>query len=243
MRMMRQLEEELMTAWALKFKLDSKEIMVARGNEVENIADAEWPGKTSMKILGLHVSNDGSTAMSVEKTLATVLKLGWRTAAQASKATLAWPKRERLLKTLTEGVLNSRWHCWSPSLAFCSKLDRPQRKLWSMALGLRRAPEEAWVTWVRRRGRAAASHIATKWSDSQIARAMSWTQHVRRGHVECSTANRVFGIRGLDWLLKRRLSRQMTVTGGGRIGSRLPGHVRKRYEESVDWAITRFELK
>jgi hypothetical protein len=236
LRMMKELQAELMDEWALKFKDDSKEIMVARGNETETYLDEEWEGVGVMKVLGLFVSNDGATAKSVEATLLDVQKMGWRAAAQVAKASLHWPRREKFLAGMTEGLLNSRWHMWSPSLALSARLDRVQRKLWSVALGIRRAPGEDWVAFVRRRGGTASRSISVRWGERQKVKAMAWTDHIVRGHVKCSTVNRVFGIRGLDWLRKRRWARQMTCTGGGRIGSRLPGHVRKRYEDSVDWA-------
>jgi hypothetical protein len=192
LRMMRELEVELMYSWALKFKDDSKEIMVARGNETENYVDEEWKGVGVMKVLGLFVANDGATAKSVEATLMDVQKMGWRAASQVAKATLQWSRREKLLTSLTEGLLNSRWHMWSPSLALSARLDRVQRKLWSVALGVRRLPGEEWLVFVRRRGRTASRSIRLRWGDRQMVKAMAWTDHIVRGHVKSSTVNRVF---------------------------------------------------
>ena len=49
LRMMRELESELLWKWALKFKSDSKEVMVARGNEVETYVDDGWTATTTIR--------------------------------------------------------------------------------------------------------------------------------------------------------------------------------------------------
>jgi hypothetical protein len=137
--MMKELQSELMEEWALKFKEESKEIMVARGNETETYHDEEWKGVSVMKVLGLFVSNDGATAKSVGATLLDEQRMGWGAASQVAKASIPWRRREKFLASMTEGLLNSRWHMWSPSLALSAKLDRVQRKLWSVALGIQRS--------------------------------------------------------------------------------------------------------
>ena len=147
------MESELLLTWALKFKADSKEIVATRGNDIENFTDEGWPSTTTMKVLGMHVGSDGATCTSINETLATVLKLGWKSAAQADRAAVPWRKRLKLLRPMAERFLDSRWHMWSPSKSLGLRLDRLQSKLWATAAGLARRQDEPWLSWVRREPR------------------------------------------------------------------------------------------
>jgi hypothetical protein len=247
MAMALEFEELLLNEWQLKYKPSSRELMPARGCREEVLHRPEWPVVEMTKILGTTVDNAGALHMAVDQTLRSVQKLGWKVAAQAAKSTTSWKRKERFLESTVGGLLASRWHLWGPSSQLGIRLGRAQRRLWALAAGLRRGPQEEWLAWTRRRGRLARDLVTTEWGVKQSSAACSWYNHMMRGHIAGSTANQCLLIRDLSWLKQRRVLQGSASVWGGRTASRVPtregGRVQKRFEECIEWAQTEPHLR
>ena len=153
-------------------------------------------------VLGHIVNNAGSIAKPFEMTIRKMWKSFWGNAGSKGAKTLG---RQRLAKLISRSVQPPfEFQCarWPAQITYLQKLDVLQRRMISIAFGLRRSPAENVEQYNRRCSRVAAPFIDCLWSHVWCKRMKTWSDHMAR-HTDLWPA-RVSSFQDSQWLQMRR---------------------------------------
>ena len=175
--------------WGLAIGEDSRELMIARGGicdaDLGDVAggDGRWTLKTSLKVLGHVLQDNGGINECYAKVTAAMQRCLFANLAQGlRRATPAG--RARFLDGCVLAVGRARFARWPWQRALAAELDTFQRAAIASAEGLRPEAGEDWARYSERRA-ATTRRLATSagaWSRAWASSVTTWNQHLVRGH-------------------------------------------------------------
>ena len=139
--------------------------------------------------------------------------------------------------------LDCRCTRWPPQRTIAGELDGMQRKMVATVMRIPRYPGEETPGYVRRRGRAAASHCKRvgTWSQRWFKRAVDWHSHLERPRNSHTWPAKTLHHRDREWLMRRRASLLPDNCNSGscmagRTDTRaFPGCVHMRWDDGVEF--------
>ena len=138
---------------------------------------------SSLKFLGWLIQSDSGTH---EAWTALQIKL-WRrfygNIRKPSFKTLCWDTRCQILSRALLPIFVYAAQIWPPQYGLAMKVDKLQRRMVGMALGIFRYPSESFVDFFKRRSRMASRVIERNdawWTRAWFTRALQWDDHCRR---------------------------------------------------------------
>ena len=234
MKIMTDAERYLLKRWQLTLKLSSKMITSAAvGSEhVEGDTVNGYVYHQDFPVLGHLVNNTGSIAYAFEKTLQKMWKAFWGNAGSRRARTLGQRRKVLLIARAVRPLFEFVCARWPAQITYLDQIDVIQRKMVSLAFGLRRTPAESMKKYNARCGRAAAPFIDLSWSQVWCTRMQSWQSHMER-HAELWPA-RISAYQDARWLQTRRLLSGSPSLFAGLTGTRArAGKVQRRWQEGL----------
>ena len=175
---------------------------------------------------------DGSIHVCLEHAKKQAWAAFWKNVSTTDMKQFSLKWRLAKIKTIVEPVLVYRLTRYPFTKTAAKNLDNLQRRMISIALNLRKHEDEEPETFVRRRGRIAATHQRTMgcWSRKWAKLIVGWAAHVQRDTGGISWTKKILHIRSNDELAWRRAET-------GRPGTRSqPGFTCRRWWESIQIA-------
>jgi len=234
MKIMTDAERYLLKRWQLTLKLSSKMITSAAvGSEhVEGDTVNGYVYHQDFPVLGHLVNNTGSIAYAFENTPRKMWKAFWGNAGSRRARTLGQRRKVLLIARAVRPLFEFVCARWPAQITYLDQIDVIQRKMVSLAFGLRRTPAESMKKYNARCGRAAAPFIDLSWSQVWCTRMQSWQSHMER-HAELWPA-RISAYQDARWLQTRRLLSGSPSLFAGLTGTRArAGKVQRRWQEGL----------
>ena len=190
-----------------------------------------WNVVSSFRILGHYIEDTGSINLCYSNTVAAMWRQFW--------ANLGKPVFKRFhikikiarLDSLVFPILNFRFSRWPFSKSRAKSLDRVQRKMISICLGLRCLVNESGESFVQRR-LARINEIIPfqkRWSYIWASRVVDWSNHVvRNTHGHCWSTQLIDVVSPEELAERRRDNYNRPCT---RI---VPGFTSTRWYESIE---------
>ena len=130
--------------------------------------------------------------------------------------------------TLVFSVISFRLSRWPFTLSKAKALDRVQRKMVGIMLGVRLHPPESYEAFFRRKNMLISANMKRKWSAALANQIVSWKQHVDRNTANCCWAARLANFR-----TPAELSRLRSLNNGRPLVRADAGFTSIRWFESV----------
>lgn len=139
---MRFLEDERRVRWGLHTKDSDRLLLRAQHSQDENdAAPAGFTVVSSMKMLGVVVTSDGSWRPDWECAWRQAWSAFWRHAScRARKALQTDPERRKLLERGVLPTLRWRWALWSSTPGVLDDSNRAHKRMVATVMGLAAAP-------------------------------------------------------------------------------------------------------
>ena len=185
--------------WDLDIKASSKECMPPRYSP-EAFPTCDYVPVSSLRVLGHHISNDGSIREDWNRVRQSMWKAFWRNCGSSRARCLPLPVRLKLLERTVYSVVSYRFSRWPPQNQIALEVDQVQASMICYILSVRPIPGEEIGAFCRRRMRLAHAQARTcgTWSAKWFSRFLEWDSHLLR-HPELP-ATRLRGTRSATWL-------------------------------------------
>ena len=233
--MLKRVESHLSSRWGLKIKPSSREVLIPReSHKAEGWSHDSWPVRSSMRVLGHIVSDDGSWRPCWEATRRALWQGFFACVRPRGGPRLSKKARVTLIQKTVAPRLDFRLPKWPAVKQLHSELDATQRRMYGLCIDIPRAPGESAECFHRRRGRVGASLAvaAGLWSERHKRRAKEWLSHLRRARGSQAWAAKVLPFRDTNWIREQR-ARLGPLLAGRTATRRASGHVHSRWEESL----------
>ena len=228
-------ESFLLSRWGLKIGSDSKEYLACHEYPLPVGDHPLWERKTTMRVLGHQLDNDGSVKSCSDYAMSAMCKAFYGnlrpSLKNASKET-----KIRFLRTCVCSISKFRWPRWPFTRTLADKLDACQRRFLYNLFPMSPYPHEMMQDFFARRHRAASRLACSsgKWSKLWARDVLSWHAHVQRGHDTHAWSPHVLNWRGHNWLRTQRLWN--SAVGESRTNTRAyRGHVHRRWQDGVEF--------
>ena len=198
------LDQTLQSRWQLRLSDDSREFMVPRG-AVSDISDTRWKARSTMRLLGHWLDDDGGTDTCMANTIATICATFWANRRRHLLSASSGAK-DRFMSGTLLGVARTRWARWAFTAAGAKRLDSVQRQLIKMLYPTARlATDTDQAFFSRRNGEAArrARRLGT-WSTLWAKDIVKWSRHVDRCHDETAWSKPLLRFHPTSWLDQQR---------------------------------------
>ena len=221
----------LRQSWRLSIKPDSRAILQVSGADSDDFPP-HWPRTNCFPGLGHLISSDGSISDCWQNTKRQMWAAFWRNVSTAETKKFALRIRIAQMVRTVQPILVYRLTRYPFTITMAENLDRLQRKMISIAMGLRKGVDEEPAHFIRRRGREAAvfQRDMGKWSRLWANLVVGWSGHVERNTSKRSWSSKILHIRDNAELAWRRADMGRPFTR-----SKL-GFIYRRWWESVEHA-------
>ena len=176
------IENHLFDVWQCKIKPDSREILAPRGSSTVSAISSPWSTPSSMKILG-HIVHENCSIRPAWNDLKSKL---WRAYFALVKATkwkrLGTNRKCSLISRTMASVVRWATSSWPPQEGIANEMNTFQRKIFGMALGIRKLPLEEPSEFSKRRARWVRGFCERYewWSRIWYVQSVKWEGHLQR---------------------------------------------------------------
>ena len=175
--------DHLRKEWNLSIKPGSKEIIVAKGGEVDSIIGSGWRVCAITKVLGWPIQDNGGYREVWHLMVRKAWGAFWGNCRCRNWNKLGVFRQMALLSRSVEPFM--RWYLRSVLATHykMQRLDALQRRMVSIVIGAFRYPRESWKSFCSRRSRAATKYIQEHshwWSRDWACGNIKWLQHLER---------------------------------------------------------------
>jgi len=229
--MLEDCERYLLTNWGLTLKANSLEFMPAwRYGPVEEVEE-RWKQVSSFRALGHILQPSGSIDGCFATTIASAWRAFWGNIGKAIFRNFQISVKLKRLQSIVFPVISFRLSRWPFTLSKAKALDRVQRKMVGIMLGVRLHPPETFEAFARRKNKLISATINKKWSVAWASQLISWKQHVDRNTAKCCRAARIAHFR-----TPAELSELRSLNNGRPLVRAEAGFTSMRWFESVEHA-------
>ena len=182
-----------------------------------------------MKVLGSWIQNDGGIDTCFTEAVGKAWKAFFANCAGAKAEKLPIALKLALVGRAALPILGFKWTRWPFTVSKAQELDAVQRRMYTIILRLRPAPDQTIASFVRFRGRKVADLQRTRgpWSKMWAHAIWSWDSHLKRGRNASTRAAMVAAMRPPEELAERRAAFGSPLTRSA------PGFIRRRWFESI----------
>ena len=223
----------LLSRWGLKIGGDSKEYMTCKAYTKPITVQAGWERKSSMRVLGHFLDDDGSIKTCSDHAFAAMTKAFYSNFKpglhKSSKAV-----KLKFLRTCVCTVARFRWSRWPFTRTNADKLDALQRRFLYSLFPMSPRSHEPIQDFYTRRHRAASiiAGSSGKWSQLWASDLNNWDAHVHRKHDPHAWSHHLLSWRGSEWINFQRFWN--SAVGESRTNTRVfRGAVHRRWEEGL----------
>ena len=164
--------------WRLILKPSSKIVTSAAVGSVYVSGDkvGDYTYEADFPVLGHTVTNSGSIARSFDSTVRKMWKAFWGNAGSRGARTLGRSRLAMLIVRSVQPLFEFQCARWPVQITYLNKLDTLQRKMVSIAFGLRRTAAQSMEQYNRNCCRVAAPYIRQPWSHVWCKRMKTWAE-------------------------------------------------------------------
>ena len=195
----------LQQSWRLSIKPESRSIMQVFGADTDDFP-LHWPKSTCFMGLGHLIVPDGSIDVCWQNTKRQAWASFWKNVSTSETKKFAIRIRLAQIVRTVQPILVSRLSRYPFTVTMADKLDRLQRKMIAIAMGLRKGADEEPAQFIRRRGREAGVLQTSmgRWSRLWGHLVVGWAAHVERNTSKRSWSYKIIHIRNNEELAWRR---------------------------------------
>ena len=236
-RIMSDAEQHLRSRWRLTLKPSSKMVTSAAVGSEHVTGDkvGDYTYESDFPVLGHMVASSGSIARSFDSTIRKMWKAYWGNSGSRAAKTLGRQRLATLIVRSVQPLFEFQCARWPAQITYLNKLDTIQRKMVSMAFGLRKTPAETMEQYNRKCCRIAAPYISQPWSHVWCKRMQTWSEYMSR-HPHIWPA-RISKVNDADWLVVRRiLCGSRSIHSGPTRTRAMRGKVERRWHDGLRYA-------
>ena len=230
-------EDYLENVWHLRIKESSKMFMPMFNNGQE-FSQVGWAKVSEFPVLGHIVQDNGACNVCFRSAVSGAWRAFWANLSRASTGPLSLHLKLRHMTRVVNPIIFFRASRWPFSSNKAKLLDRTQRHMIRIMLGIRMLPGEDMSTFARRAGHAVLNvqRNVGSWGFGWARNIISWAAHVLRNNADACWGARVLDFRSSSELDERRRDH------GNRPHTRFSsGFTNRRWTDGVSHAINFLE--
>ena len=173
----------LRDVWGLTVKEGSKHVIACKNCVDMDASGSGWCFDEVAEILGWLIQSDSGTHVAWTALQTKLWRCFYGNIRKPSFKTFSWDTRCKILSRALLPIFVYAAQIWPPQYGLAMKVDKLQRRMVAMALGIFRYPLETLVDFFKRRSRMASRVIEQNnawWTRAWFTRALQWEDHCRR---------------------------------------------------------------